>query len=171
VSAVAEPQPVSVSAVTHSNTEAPVLDFDRIRRIREETRDVQDLLHEVITNSLDDSVDLLEVKNIDATDAPLKEIVSAETFIAKDSPSSMADQCMDSRFAKVPKRYQAFCSELVMRNRWNIQEAKDLARSQGLMFSAALEAINEWSTEEFGDWLIEEADSDLIVHLTLLERR
>jgi hypothetical protein len=39
------------------------------------------------------------------------------------------------------------------------------------MFSAALETINEWSTDTFGDWLIEEADTDLIVHLTLLESR
>jgi hypothetical protein len=52
-----------------------------------------------------------------------------------------------------------------------MREAQELARSEGLMFSAALEAINEWSTDEFGDWLIEESDADLIVHLTLLESR
>jgi hypothetical protein len=60
---------------------------------------------------------------------------------------------------------------LATQNQWNLREAQELARSEGLMFSAALETINEWSTDTFGDWLIEEADTDLIVHLTLLESR
>jgi uncharacterized tellurite resistance protein B-like protein len=167
----AEPPTAATSAVEKHDTEAPVLDFDRIRRIREETRHVQDLLHDVISNSFDGSDDLLVVPNVDAADEPMDEFASSEEIIATDPTTQMVDQCVDSRFATVPNRYQAFCSKLATKNRWNMREAQDLARSEGLMFSAALETINEWSTNEFGDWLIEESDANLIVHLTLLESR
>lgn len=164
-------QPTATPADVQHSAEAPVLDFDRIRRIREETRHVQDLLHDVISNSFDNSDESLVVQNVDATDEPIEEVVSAEAVIADKPISQFVDQCCDSRFATVPNRYQAFCSKLATQTRWNMREAQDLARSQGLMFSAALETINEWSTDAFGDWLIEEADTDLIVHLTLLESR
>ena len=153
------------------SVDAPVLDFDRIRRIREETRHVQDLLHDVITNSFDGSDELLVAQNVDASDEPIVEFVSAEAVIATDKTSQMVDQGLDNRFSTVPSRYHAFCSKLATQNRWNVREAQELARSEGLMFSAALETINEWSTDAFGDWLIEEADTHLIVHLTLLESR
>jgi uncharacterized tellurite resistance protein B-like protein len=166
-----EPQTVATSAVVQLSAEATVLDFDRIRRIREETRHVQDLLHDVISNSFDGSDELLAVQNIDAADEPLEEFASDEAVFATDQTSQMADQCFDSRFVTVPNRYQAFCSKLATQNRWNMRAAQELARSEGLMFSAALETINEWSTDAFGDWLIEEADTDLIVHLELLESR
>jgi uncharacterized tellurite resistance protein B-like protein len=166
-----ELQRASTSSIDQAVAEAPVLDFDRIRRIREETRHVQDLLHDVITKSFDDSDELLVEQNIDPADESVEEFVAAEADIATVQNSPMVDPCLDSRFATVPTRYQAFCSKLVTQNRWNIREAQELARSEGLMFSAALETINDWSTDAFGDWLIEEADTDLIIHLTLLERR
>jgi uncharacterized tellurite resistance protein B-like protein len=170
VEAKAQQTPATL-VVDKPDTEAPVLDFDRIRRIREETRHVQDLLHEVITNSFDGSDESLVVRNADASEEPIEEFVSATAVIATDQTSQMVDQCVDNRFSTVPSRYQAFCSKLATQNRWNLREAQELARSEGLMFSAALETINEWSTDTFGDWLIEEADTDLIVHLTLLESR
>jgi uncharacterized tellurite resistance protein B-like protein len=166
-----ELQTATTSAVDQLDTEAPALDFDRIRRIREETRHVQDLLHEVITNSIDDSDELLVVQTANTADEPMEEVVSVNANIATVPMVQMIDQCIDSRFATVPSRYQSFCAKLATQTRWNMREAQELARSEGLMFSAALEAINEWSTDEFGDWLIEESDADLIVHLTLLESR
>ncbi len=167
----AELQTAATSAVDQVSAEAPVLDFDRIRRIREETRHVQDLLHDVITNSFDGSDELLVVQKVEASDESIEEPVSAEAVIATDQTSQMVDQCLDNWFSTVPGRYQTFCAKLATQNRWNMREAQELARSEGLMFSAALETINDWSTDAFGDWLIEEADTELIVHLTLLESR
>jgi uncharacterized tellurite resistance protein B-like protein len=164
-------QQSATNADDQLNVEAPVLDFDRIRRIREETRHVQDLLHDVITNPFDGSDESLVVQNVDASEEPIEELVSVEAVITKDQTSQLVDQCLDSRFSTVPSRYQSFCLKLAAQNRWDMREAQELARSEGLMFSAALETINEWSTDAFGDWLIEEADTDLIVHLTLLESR
>ncbi len=46
------------------------------------------------------------------------------------------------------KSLQTFCAKLATQNRWNMREAQELrTRSEGLMFSAALETINEWSTD------------------------
>ncbi len=106
----AELQTAATSAVDQVSTEAPVLDFDRIRRIREETRHVQDLLHEVITNSFDGSDELLVVQKVDAAEEPIEEFVSAEAVIATDQASQMVDQCLDNRFSTVPSRYQTFCA-------------------------------------------------------------
>ncbi len=134
----AELQTAATSAVDQVSAEAPVLDFDRIRRIREETRHVQDLLHDVITNSFDGSDELMVVQKVDAAEEPMEEFVSAEALIAIDRTSQMIDRCLDNRFSTVPSRYQAFCSKLATQNRWNMREAQELARSEGLMFSAAL---------------------------------
>lgn len=169
--ATAELQMAATTAVDQVSAEAPVLDFDRIRRIREETRHVQNLLHDVITMSFEGSDELLALEKVDVADETVEAFVADEAAITTVPTSPIAAQCLDSRFATVPHRYQAFCSKLVMQNRWNIREAQELARSEGLMFSAALETINDWSTDAFGDWLVEEADTDLIIHLTLLESR
>jgi hypothetical protein len=37
------------------------------------------------------------------------------------------------------------------------------------MLNAALEVINEWSTEVYGDWLTEELDDELIVRKLITE--
>lgn len=151
--------------------DAPILDFDRIRRIREETRNVQDLLHDVINHSSDGSDESLVVPTVDSADEPTEEVASAELVLTSEKTAQIVEQFIDHRFATVPSRYQAFCSKLATQSRWNIRVAQELARSEGLMFSAAIETINEWSTDAFGDWLIEEVEPDLIVHLTLIEGR
>lgn len=167
----AELQTAANPADDQLSVQAPALDFDRIRRIRDETRHVQDLLHDVITNSYDSSEESLVVQNVDTIAEAVDWPVTAETIRTSGQASLTVAQCVETRFATVPIRYQGFCSTLATQNRWNIRDAQELARSQGLMFSAALETINDWSTETFGDWLTEEADNDLIINLTLLESR
>jgi uncharacterized tellurite resistance protein B-like protein len=164
----AELQSTATSAEAHFSAEAPVLDFDRIRRIREETRHVHELLHDVINSAFEDVDASPILQHVDATDEPIEKIASAEAINISAQATPIVDQHMDVRLATIPNRYQGFCSKLAKRNRWNMREAQELARAHGLMYSAALETINEWSTDTLGDWLVEEIDDDVIVHLALL---
>ena len=166
-----ELQPSSVATDAKPNVEAPILDFDRIRRIREETRHVQELLHDVITSASEDLDGHAEIPSIDVLTEQVEEVVTVKVLSSTNLSPQIVDQCVDTRFATVPGRYQAFCSTLAQQGRWNLRDAQELARSHGLMFSAALETINDWSTDTFGDWLMEEAESDLIVHKELLESK
>ena len=54
--------------------------------------------------------------------------------------------------------YGAFLSELLTRSRWSEAEFATLTSQFHLMQDGALESLNEWSFEHFGDALVEEYD-------------
>jgi tRNA G37 N-methylase TrmD len=45
------------------------------------------------------------------------------------------------------------------REDWTRAEFRELADRCQVMMSGAVETINEWSTEQYGDWIIEEGDT------------
>jgi len=53
-----------------------------------------------------------------------------------------------------------FVRALIERERWTEEEVSALVKGIGLMQSGALEAVNEWAFENFGDALIEEYQDD-----------
>jgi hypothetical protein len=71
--------------------------------------------------------------------------------------------------AQLAERYRAFCKAILARERWNRDEIADVARQQGLMLNAALEVLNEWSTDVFGDWLIEDEGDHFTIRQHLME--
>jgi hypothetical protein len=66
-------------------------------------------------------------------------------------------------------RYQPFFRALLTKPAWTITEARELAKSHHVMLNGAIESINEWSQEQFGDWLIEEGDQ-LVIHSNILSK-
>jgi hypothetical protein len=59
--------------------------------------------------------------------------------------------------------------ELLTRPTWTTAEVRAIAARAKLMPGAILEALNGWSEEHFGDYLIEEA-GDWRIHAAVLER-
>lgn len=157
---------------------APVLDLDRIRAIHEETRRVQDLLHSVLTGGADGMGLASQTVDNDTTVESLVHVAVA-VGVASDQNGAaeleprdaVSNSSLDGEplLHGIPERYQEFCSLVVTKPTWARSEMSALAREHGLMLNAACEALNEWSTEEFGDWLIEERDAEIIVHKHLLE--
>ena len=61
-------------------------------------------------------------------------------------------------FAGLDERHSAFLGELITRPHWDEQEYNLLASQFRLLPQGAVETVNEWSFNRFGDLLIEEGD-------------
>ena len=59
-------------------------------------------------------------------------------------------------------KHAAFLGELISRPHWGDEEYRKLAHQFRLLPEGAMETVNEWSHERFGDLLIEEDDGFLI---------
>ncbi len=174
VSLFAKPEP------TPAKQEAPVLNLDRIRAIHEETRRVQDLLQSALVNTDEAEEDVThgmdresQVTNTDgrqSTDDAIT-VVEKDRLPTQDPNKRTENTENISWSSGVPERYREFCRSIVTKGNWKQVEIAEIARQHGLMLGAACEAINDWSTDELDDWLIEEADGDYIVHLHLLESK
>ena len=64
----------------------------------------------------------------------------------------------DDRFRGLDAPHRAVASVLITRHQWIEEEIEALTDEHQLMASGALETINEWAFERFGDALIEEYD-------------
>ncbi|MGE3239510.1 MAG: TerB N-terminal domain-containing protein [Pirellulales bacterium] len=143
----------------------PPLNLARIRAIHEETARVQSLLHDVLSNVdipnelEDDSADYEAVATLPSADAATNAHEGYHTALAQD---------VSLPLDRLPERYRDFCSLIVSRDRWPRDEISELAREQGLMLNAALEVLNEWSTDIYGDWLTEEFDTEFVVRKQLI---
>jgi len=63
--------------------------------------------------------------------------------------------------------HAALLSKLVTQSEWARQEFEAIVASLSLMPDGALEAINEWAFDRYGDALIEDSDP-LVLNLDLL---
>ena len=59
-------------------------------------------------------------------------------------------------FDGLDAKHAAFLGELLLRSHWEEDEYRTLASQFGLMPAGAIETLNEWSLDNFGDLLIEE---------------
>ncbi len=66
-------------------------------------------------------------------------------------------------------RYHEVLRELLTRSVWTAAEVRAIATRAKMMPGAILEALNTWSEERFGDYVIEEA-GDWRINATVLER-
>jgi uncharacterized tellurite resistance protein B-like protein len=146
----------------------PALNIERIRAIHEETARVQSLLHEVLSE--------VSVTDSDEADVGIQAPTSSTLVSEKESVcvvgigSASADVLVRSpAMAQLAERYRPFCKVILAQEHWNRNEIADLARQHGLMLNAALEVLNEWSSDVFGDWLIEDDGAQLVIRQHLVE--
>ena len=65
---------------------------------------------------------------------------------------------LGGEFAGLDEKHSAFLGELISRPHWDAQEYNLLASQFRLLPQGAVETVNEWSFNRFGDLLIEEGD-------------
>jgi uncharacterized tellurite resistance protein B-like protein len=148
------------------------LDMEAVSSIMAETREVASLLYRVMAE--DDSADesAREAPSESSRETgwqPVSDTMTATAICEPDAaqPEQTVGSCLPG-IDGLPSRFQPFLRSLVARNRWSREEAAALAREHGVMLAGAVEAINEWSCEQFGDWLVEEEDAGLVVQIGLL---
>ena len=137
------PEPVTVRPAEHTTHEfavppppreqpqgAVVLDAARVSAVIADTARVSQVLGDIFS---DEDGDEEERTDDDAADAN-------DEFKGLDAP------------------HRAVASALITRRQWSADKIEDLAEAHRLMAGGAIEAINEWAFDKFGEILIEEED-------------
>lgn len=163
---------VSVSDSAQEDESDLVLDSERIRAIMADTAMVADFLQDALA-------DVSEMDSSDDDDAEDKE--GPMTFSAwneqeppatNQTPAATTDdnEKNDSidpgavALNGLPERYHSFLQTAMGRDSWTVDELDAIARQHRLMMAGAVEVINEWSLEEYGEWLFEEDENVINVH-------
>ena len=97
----------------------------------------------------------------------LGDIFNEDEF--EDEPERKADDAR-SRYSGLDAKHASFLDELLTRPHWEETELGTLARRYRLMQAGAIETVNEWSFQRFGDVIVEEYEGyeinpDVIVDL------
>jgi peptidoglycan hydrolase-like protein with peptidoglycan-binding domain/tellurite resistance protein len=112
------------------------LDPERLKQIGESTQRVNEILSKVFVDE--------EVQREKA--APAEEEVTAPA----------------GAFEGLDLRYKSFLAELLTRPQWQREDLDLLARGHDLMTAGALEAINEWAFDRYGDAIAEDGEPVVI---------
>ncbi|MCC7424477.1 MAG: TerB N-terminal domain-containing protein [Planctomycetaceae bacterium] len=152
-----------------------VLDPERIRRIMSETEQVADLLQTVMLTEEDDleSTDSMLTETADRGDSTSIHSTAGGHLTDGDDVSTRSEGVNripppeTAATEGLDPRYHRFLHTALSRAEWTWPELEALAREQRLMVRGAIEAINEWSTEKWGDLLLDDTGNSVIVQQTL----
>ncbi|TWT31795.1 tellurite resistance TerB family protein [Blastopirellula retiformator] len=125
------------------------LDLERIAHIMTETRQVAGILQEAMQDS-DEMEDEVDEPAASSTAERVSEVEPAHSATAV----LLAPE-LDSRYAP-------FLTRILEKEEWTTGEMRELSGELQVMLSGAVEAVNEWSLDRYGDWLIEEGEPYLI---------
>ncbi len=158
---------VSVDNDSPSDAEL-VLNHDRIREILSETSQVAEFLQNVMVEDEEEDEILFDQNNITEVEADSVPLNLNQTSSLEEKTEVCTSSESDIDCTGLDERYHLFLNELLTRPRWSTEELEPLARSQGLMLMGTTEAINEWSLETLGDWIIDESDSTVEIAIDLI---
>ncbi len=139
------------------------LDLNRINQIEVETAKVAEFLRDALHD--DRGQDSPIVQNSPTATTLIPSVV-AETA-AENSTGSAVDTSSDGEasvsLAGLDPRFAPFVDRIARQPTWTRDEVDRMARELGLMLDGAIDTVNEWADEQFGDLLlIEEGDSFLV---------
>jgi tellurite resistance protein len=171
-------RPSSVSAETAVATVPVELDLELIRKMREETAQLQGLLNEVLNPNAAELPEVDDVREAatGASQPPTTndaiDSVGADSVATSDMRRTPTIEHISSSSVSphdAPQQYRKFLERLIARSRWTRVDLAALAREQGVMLNAAVEVLNEWTVETVEELLIEESGEEMIVHREYLE--
>ena len=139
---------------THDTSTSPLdtelrLDMQAISRIMTETRQVAGILRDAMAE--DD-----EPEGSSSHAATSAGTMGAPAD-ASNASISTVQHCTED--TDLDSRFKPFLAAVLEQKEWAPSELRELADKSNVMLSGAVETINEWSTERYGDWLIEEGDT------------
>ena len=148
------------------------LDMKAVSSIMAETKEVAAILCNVLAEDDNTDEDSYEAQPVSSSEAAWQ--VASETSAATATLEPDAIKPEQTSGERLPgldglsSRFQPFLRSLIAKTRWTPEEATALAREHRVMLAGAVEEINEWSHEQFDDWLVEE-DDGLVVQIGLIE--
>lgn len=149
------------------------LDIEAISQIMRETEEVSKILREAM--AVDEEEQNLEPFTPSPASQPAEfgqletQSCSATATLDEGEEAPAQDGTPESnQFSTLSPRFQPFLRALLSQREWSQTAATALAGQHSLMLAGAIEAINEWSCEQLGDWLVQEGNP-LTIQLDLLE--
>jgi uncharacterized tellurite resistance protein B-like protein len=131
------------------------LDAERLKRISESTQRVNEILSRVFEES-----DAEPMTNV--AEPPVDE-VKGDAMRGDQSTTASSAPSLEG----LDPRYRKFTAELLARGEWDRGDLDSLARRHELMTDGALEAVNEWAFDKYGEALLDDG-SPTIVHAHLV---
>lgn len=116
-----------------------VLNKEKVSNILIDTSQVQKTLNEIFT---DEIAQYPQEENVGEIDAEIE--------------------------CKLEPTYFNILKILVEKQQWSNRELMTLVQNVGLMLNSTIDKINEWSDEEYGDFLIEEDDNVYLINQEIL---
>ena len=113
------------------------LDTKKLEKIKINTSEIQNLLQEIFAEEKAEVLKSEPVENISREDEYNTEIVSD---------------------------LQCLVNIIIKKENWTRNELLNVIQNKGMMLSSTIDEINEWSEEEYGDFLVEENDDVYIVN-------
>lgn len=94
----------------------------------------------------------------------LQEIFAEEQAeILKSEPIEVDNSEYDDK-TEIENGLQNIVNIIIEKENWTRNELLNVTQNKGMMLSSAIDEINEWSNEEFGDFLVEEDDDVYLVN-------
>lgn len=94
----------------------------------------------------------------------LQEIFAEEQAEILKSEPIETDNSKDDDKAEIENGLQNIINIIIEKENWTRNELLNVIQNKGMMLSSAIDKINEWSNEEFGDFLVEEDDDVYLVN-------
>jgi hypothetical protein len=133
------------------------LDETKIAKIREETRQVNMILGEIFTDVEDDSFQQsIETKTQTSTNSSIKKESIADLPFRSES------------LGRLDSRYYSVLQEIIDYDEISLIDFRIIIKKYNLMPQAALEEINTWADDEWGDFLLEEKNNRIRINNGLL---
>jgi tellurite resistance protein len=132
---------------------APLLDQNAIASIMAETREVASMLSEVLSSDEDD-----------VDQAARSPAVPPSNGVSTQPASDLGEAA-----TRLDPRYHAALRELITKPAWTSIEVRELGGRLKLMPGGIFEALNSWSDEHYGEYLIDD-EGDWHVRIDLLGR-
>lgn len=164
-SVAAADQPLSETSLETSaiGSESVFLDADRINQIMAETEQVSTFLRQALQADED-----FEERSVASTNADGPTVLTAPADCVDAKTSGPDAPSLATVSAGLASRYEPFLTTVLAQEQWSRAELDGIARQQGVMLNGALEAINEWSLEQFGDLLLQEDGGNISVQTSLM---
>lgn len=94
----------------------------------------------------------------------LQEIFAEEQAEILKSEPIKTDNSEDDDKTEIENGLQNIVNIIIEKENWTRNELLNVIQNKGMMLSSAIDEINEWSNEEFGDFLVEEDDDVYLVN-------
>lgn len=166
------------TGIDDPDSSAVQIDPAVIAQIMAETREVAELLRQAMTDDSEDPTsDDTDSDDTDKFETEIKDVVSTPGKSSEPIETEAASivsvvtsavvvtsnsDCPTADWTQLTSRFHPLLRSILSQNEWSVEDFQRLCSDHSVMQSGAIEVINEWSTEQFGDWLIEEADHFVI---------